>query len=90
MQFMVSTGLHHSFESLEEQLLLLVLDFLRVSEVLPQPFQLDFEHAGGRAGHVLDFLAVLPDGGLWLFDVRAGHLIKPADTLKFTRGCNRR
>ncbi|MFF4249039.1 TnsA-like heteromeric transposase endonuclease subunit [Streptomyces sp. NPDC001822] len=83
LQFMVSTGRHHGFESLEEQRLLLVLDFLRVSEVLPQPFQLDFEHVGGRSRHVPDFLAVLPDGGLWLFDVRPGHLIKPADALKF-------
>lgn len=36
LQFMVSTGRHHGFESLEEQHLLLALDFLRVREVLPQ------------------------------------------------------
>lgn len=40
LQFMVSTGRHHGFESLEEQRLLLGLDFLGVTEVLPQPFEL--------------------------------------------------
>ncbi|MEU9032131.1 hypothetical protein AB0D46_32450 [Streptomyces sp. NPDC048383] len=49
LQFMVSTGRHHGFESLEEQRLLLALDFLTVVEVLPQPFRLDFEHRGGAA-----------------------------------------
>ncbi|WP_455357519.1 hypothetical protein [Streptomyces sp. SYSU K217416] len=48
---MVSTCRHHGFESLEEQRLLLVLDFLRAAEVLPQPFRLGFEHAAGRAEH---------------------------------------
>ncbi|MFI2024510.1 hypothetical protein [Streptomyces olivaceoviridis] len=62
MQFMVSTCRHHGFESLEEQRLLLALDFLRVAEVLPQPFRLGFEHAAGRAEHTPDFLAVMPDG----------------------------
>lgn len=80
---MVSTGRHHGYESLEEQRLLLVLDFLRVAEVLPQPFELDFGHAEGRGRHIPDFLAVMPGGGLWLFDVRPGHLIKPEDAVKF-------
>lgn len=39
---MVSTGRHHSFESLEEQRLLLALDFVTVVEALPQPFRLSF------------------------------------------------
>ncbi|MFJ4967115.1 hypothetical protein ACIP6P_32540 [Streptomyces sp. NPDC088729] len=59
LQYMVSTGRHHGFESLEEQRLLVVLDFLRVAEVLPQPFTLDLEHVHGRARHTPDFLAVL-------------------------------
>jgi len=37
MQFMVCTGRHHGFESLEEQRLLLVLDFLQVAQVLVRP-----------------------------------------------------
>ncbi|MCX4755102.1 TnsA-like heteromeric transposase endonuclease subunit [Kitasatospora purpeofusca] len=83
LQFMVSTGRHHGFESLEEQRLLLVLDFLRVAEVLPQPFTLDFEYDGGRARHTPDFLAVLPRGDRWLFDVRPHGLVKDADAVKF-------
>jgi hypothetical protein len=83
LQFMICTGRHHGFESLEEQRLLLALDFLGVADVLPQPFCLDFEHSQGRSQHVPDFLAVLPDGSLWLFDVRPGNLIKDLDALKF-------
>ncbi|MEV0372173.1 TnsA-like heteromeric transposase endonuclease subunit [Streptomyces sp. NPDC050636] len=83
LEFMVSTGREHGFESLEEQDLLLALDFLRVREVLSQPFQLDFEHVQGRGRHIPDFLAVMRDGGLWLFDVRPGNLIKDDDRLKF-------
>jgi hypothetical protein len=48
LQFMVSTGRLHGFESLEERALLLALDFAgAVEEVLPQPFRLRFETAGG-------------------------------------------
>ncbi|WP_409239432.1 TnsA-like heteromeric transposase endonuclease subunit [Streptomyces sp. PA5.6] len=83
LQFMVSTGRHHGFESLEEQRLLLALDFLRVREVLPQPFRLSFEHAGGRMEHTPDFLAVMADGGRWLLDVRPRPRIGEDDELKF-------
>ncbi|THA74894.1 TnsA-like heteromeric transposase endonuclease subunit [Streptomyces sp. A0592] len=83
LQFMVSTGRHHGFESLEEQRLLLALDFLRVVDVLAQPFELDFEHEGVRARHTPDFLAVMPGWGGWLFDVRPERLIGPLDALKF-------
>ncbi|MEU7497013.1 hypothetical protein AB0B52_07995 [Streptomyces griseofuscus] len=62
--------------------LLVALDFLRASEVLSQPFRLDFEHAGGRAWHIPDFLAVI-GGGMWLLDVRPMELIKEEDALKF-------
>jgi hypothetical protein len=80
---MVSTGRHHGFESLEEQRLLLALDFARVADVLGQPFELDFEHDGGRSRHTPDFLAVLPSGDRWLFDVRPERLIEPLDAVKF-------
>ncbi|MFG2716622.1 TnsA-like heteromeric transposase endonuclease subunit [Streptomyces goshikiensis] len=82
LQFMVSTGRHHGFESLEEQRLLLALDFTRVSEVLPQPMRLRFEHAEGSAEHIPDFLA-FTEGGCWLLDVRPGGLIRDLDALKF-------
>ncbi|WP_262705063.1 MULTISPECIES: hypothetical protein [Streptomyces] len=83
MQFMVSTGRHHGFESLEEQRLPLALDFLRVREVLPQPFRLDFEHVDGRSEHTPDFVAILPEGRRWLFDVRPRRFIGDSDALKF-------
>ncbi|MFD5082544.1 TnsA-like heteromeric transposase endonuclease subunit [Kitasatospora sp. NPDC058406] len=83
LQFMVSTGRHHGFESLEEQRLLLALDFLGVVEVLPQPFRLDFEHEGGRGRHVPDFLAVLPGGATVLADVRPAGRIGDDDALRF-------
>lgn len=83
LQFMVSTGRLHGFESLEEARLLLALDFVRVAEVFPQPFRLDFERAGGRSEHTPDFLALMPDGGSWLFDVRPRRLIADEDALKF-------
>jgi hypothetical protein len=49
LQFMVSTGRVHGFESLEEQALLLALDFTgAVEDVLPQPFTLRFVHGHSR------------------------------------------
>ncbi len=85
LQFLVSTGRHHGFESLEEQRLLLALDFAgEVIEVLPQPFRLSFETAAGRRGeHVPDYLAVSQDGSGWLFDVRPAGLIGDDDMTKF-------
>ncbi|GAA3003144.1 hypothetical protein GCM10010519_39050 [Streptomyces lactacystinicus] len=83
LEFLVSTGRMHGFESLEERSLLLALDFVGVTEVLPQPFRLDFEHVGGRAAHVPDFLAVMPDGGRWVLDVRPADLIRDDDLVKF-------
>jgi len=76
LQFMVSTGRLHGFESLEEQSLLLALDFTRAEEILPQPFTLRFGIPGGEfREHVPDFLAVSGDGARWLFDVRPARLV---------------
>ncbi|MFD4242969.1 TnsA-like heteromeric transposase endonuclease subunit [Streptomyces sp. NPDC058525] len=83
LQFLVSTGRHHGFESLEEARLLSVLDFVRAAEVFPQPFRMSFEHEGGRSEHTPDFLALMPDGGRWLFDVRPRPLVGEEDALKF-------
>ena len=81
---MVSTGRLHGFESLEEQSLLLALDFTGAAEVLPQPFTLRFEVAGGGFGeHVPDFLALFGDGSRWLFDVRPSRLVKDGDATCF-------
>ncbi|WP_447035021.1 hypothetical protein [Streptomyces sp. DSM 118878] len=59
LEFLVSTGRMHGFESLEERVALLALDFMTVIEVLPQPFALSFEHVDGHAGHTPDFLAMM-------------------------------
>lgn len=84
LQFMVSTGRLHGFESLEEQSLLLALDFTGAEEVLPQPFTLRFGIAGGGfREHVPDFLAVSGDGSRWLFDVRPARLVKEDDATCF-------
>ena len=84
LQFLVSTGRHHGFESLEEQRLLLALDFVGdVVEVLPQPFRLSFDTVEGRGVHTPDFLAVVRGGGTWLFDVRPGRLVGEADVVRF-------
>src|SRR6266700_4926387 len=85
LQLMVSTGRVHGFESLEEQALLLALDFTGVLEdVLPQPFTLRFGAADGRfLKHVPDFLAVFRDGSRWLFDVRPARLVKEDDAVCF-------
>jgi len=84
LQYLVSTGRHHGFESLEEQRLLLALDFVGdVVEVLPQPFRLCFDTAEGRGEHVPDFLVVFRGSGKWLFDVRPGRLVGEADVVRF-------
>lgn len=82
LEVMASTGRTHGFESLEEMRLLVALDFLRASEVLSQPFRLDFDHVGGWSWHIPDFLAVIDDG-MWLLDVRPMKLVKDVDALKF-------
>ncbi len=70
LQFMVSTGRHHGFESLAEQRLLLALDFAGVVLVVSQPFRLRFVTRDGWRDHTLDFVGVLRDGSTWLVDVR--------------------
>jgi hypothetical protein len=82
---MVPAGRLHGFESLEEQALLLALDFTgELQDVLPQPFTLRFGTAdGGFLRHVPDFLAVFGDGSRWLLDVRPGRLVKEDDATCF-------
>jgi hypothetical protein len=79
LQYMVSTGRHHGFESLAEQRLLLALDFAgAVSWVLGQPFRLRYTVASVPRTHVPDLLAVC-GGAVWLFDVRPAGRVKPKD-----------
>jgi hypothetical protein len=85
LQFMVSTGRLHGFESLEERSLLLALDFTgSVEEILPQPFRLRLGVGAGEfREHTPDFLAVFGDGSRWLFDVRPAELVKEEDATCF-------
>ncbi len=85
MQFLVSTGRHHGFESLEEARLLLALDFAGdVVEVVAQPFRLRFATADGWRHHTPDFLAVTGAGtGTWLLDVRPAGRIQDDDRVCF-------
>jgi hypothetical protein len=83
LQFLVSTGRHHGFESLAEQQLLLALDFAgKVVDVLSQPFRLRFTTADGWREHIPDFLAIAR-GGRWLLDVRPAERIGPDDLVRF-------
>ncbi|MEU9044496.1 TnsA-like heteromeric transposase endonuclease subunit [Kitasatospora sp. NPDC048343] len=83
LEYLVSTGRHHGFESFEEESLLLVADFAAgLTEALSQPFRLRFDTAAGSMEHIPDFL-LLTGAGPWLVDVRPAGRIRPEDALKF-------
>jgi hypothetical protein len=83
LEFLVSTGRHHGFESIAEQRLLLVLDFAgQLIDVLSQPMRLRFATAGGSMDHIPDFLAVTR-AGTWLIDVRPAGRVGDDDRVKF-------
>jgi len=83
LQFLVSTGRHHGFESLEEARVLVALDFAGdLADVLSQPLRLRFGTAAGSREHTSDFLAVTRSG-TWLIDVRPEPLIGEADMESF-------
>jgi hypothetical protein len=82
LQFLVSTGRQHGFESLEEQRFLLALDFCGVTDVVSQPFRLRAETTAGWREHIPDFLAVTRSGA-HLVDVRPRNLIRDEDQVLF-------
>jgi hypothetical protein len=82
LQYMVCTGRHHGFESLAEQRLLLVLDFLGVLDVVAQPLELGMVTSTGWVRHVPDFLVSGRDG-VWLIDVRPAARVREQDRLRF-------
>jgi hypothetical protein len=83
LEFLVSTGRHHGFESLEEARLLLALDFGGdLVEVVGQPLRLRYGTGGGWRSHVPDFLADT-SAGRWLIDVRPGPRVGADDLLAF-------
>jgi hypothetical protein len=83
LEYLVSTGRHHGFESLEEARTLLALDFAGdLADVVSQPLRLRFGAGGKWRVHTPDFLAVTRSGA-WLIDVRPGALIKDQDAESF-------
>ncbi len=85
LEFLVSTGRHHGFESLEEARVLLALDFAgNVLDVVSQPLKIRFGTTDGRRprDHTPDFLAVTRFG-VWLIDVRPEPLIRDEDRESF-------
>lgn len=83
LEYLVSTGRHHGFESLEEARTLLALDFAGdLIDVVSQPLRLRFEADGRWREHTPDFLAVTRSG-TWLIDVRPEPLIKEEDAESF-------
>lgn len=83
LQYLVSTGRHHGFESLEEARLLLALDFAAgLLDLVSQPFRMRFSTCDGWRAHTPDFLA-LTAAGTWLLDVRPKGRIKEDDVPGF-------
>jgi len=83
LQFLVSTGRHHGFESIQEQRLLLALDFAgELVEVLSQPFRLRFQARSGWRDHIPDFL-VWSRRGTWLVNVKRPGGIGEQDQVCF-------
>jgi hypothetical protein len=83
LEYLVSTGRHHGYESLEEARLLLMLDFAgEVTDVLSQPVRLKFFTEGGPREHTPDFLAYTRSGR-WLIDVRPAGRIEARDRVAF-------
>lgn len=83
LEYLVSTGRHHGFESLEEARTLLALDFAGdLADVVCQPMRLRFGAGGKWRVHTPDFLAVTR-AGAWLIDVRPESLIEEPDAESF-------
>lgn len=83
LQYLVSTGRHHGFESIAEQWLLVALDFAgSLIDVIAQPFRLRFGVSSGSADHVPDFLVIGQDG-VSVFDVRPASRVRKEDRVRF-------
>lgn len=83
LEYVSSTGALHGFESIEEQKVLLALDFAAdVIGVLSQPFRLRYRAAGKMLSHTPDLLAVT-ESGCWVIDVRPAARIEEEDQVAF-------
>jgi hypothetical protein len=84
LEYVASTGAMHGFESMEEQRVLLALDFAaQVVGVLSQPFRLTYRAAGRMLRHTPDLLAVTASG-CWVIDVRPAARIEAEDRIAFS------
>ncbi|MFE9725341.1 TnsA-like heteromeric transposase endonuclease subunit [Streptomyces sp. NPDC005794] len=83
LESLLATGRLHGFESLEEDQLLVALDFAGdLVEVLSQPLCIRFRTREKWRRHTPDFL-VVSRAGVWLVDVRPRPLIEPEDLESF-------
>ncbi|MFC9251634.1 TnsA-like heteromeric transposase endonuclease subunit [Amycolatopsis thailandensis] len=83
LEYLVSTGRMHGFESLAEAKLLLMLDFAGgVTDVLSQPFRLRFVTEAGAREHVPDYFVEMA-AGCWVLDVRPAGRIQERDAIAF-------
>jgi hypothetical protein len=82
LQYLVSTGRHHGFESLEEARLL-SLDFAAgLLDLVSQPFRMRLWTGDGWRAHTPDFL-MRTAAGTWLLAVRPVCRIKQDDVPGF-------
>jgi len=71
LEYLVSTGRHHAYESQQERRLLQILDFDgRVVDALSQPLLLRFHDGLRRREHTPDLLARTDDGQTLLLNVK--------------------
>lgn len=71
LEYLVSTGRHHAYESQQERRLLQILDFDgRVVDALSQPLLLRFHDGLRRREHTPDLLAKTDDGQTLLLNVK--------------------
>lgn len=83
LQYLVSTGRLHGYESLEEARLLLMLDFAGdLVDVLSQPLRLRYQTRDRWRAHTPDFLAYTR-AGRWLIDVRPASRVHGEDRVAF-------
>jgi len=83
LQFLVSTGRYHGYESLQEARLLLALDFAAdPTDVVSQPLRLRYSTGDGWREHTPDFLADI-GSGRWLIDVRPAARVAAQDRVAF-------
>ena len=89
LEYLVSTGRHHAYESQQERRLLQALDFDgRVADALSQPLLLNFHDGLRQREHTPDLLARLSDGQTLLINVKPAGRIDDGHRTAFA-ACDR-